>query len=138
MAVGFKVGPFFHILGSGDFLYCFFSNICFHLENKRWGSKFPLLMNNLHNGKLELKDIEKAKEELKDVEEQFLSMKSSIAIWNIDDVLEKAPWHNNLSVDVKNLRDIFMTSDGGNLFIKLYEAMDNAVELEKGIEVESM
>ena len=54
MAVGFKVGFFWYQIGSGDFLHCFFSTVAVNLENGSWGSRFPLIMNKLYQGSLDM------------------------------------------------------------------------------------
>jgi len=41
MAVGIFVEPDFYTIGTGNFLFCFFSNIAYHLENGQWGNRFP-------------------------------------------------------------------------------------------------
>ena len=50
MAVGF----FWYQIGSGDFLHCFFSTVAVNLENGSWGSRFPLIMNKLYQGSLDM------------------------------------------------------------------------------------
>ena len=47
MAVGFGVDCLWYPVGSGDFLYAFFSTVCVRLENGEWGSHYPVLMNEL-------------------------------------------------------------------------------------------
>lgn len=54
MAVGFSVGFYWFQIGTGDFLHSFFSTVAFNLENKKWGSRFPIIMNKLYQGKLEV------------------------------------------------------------------------------------
>ncbi len=53
MAVGFKVKFYWYQIGHGDFLHSFFSTVAYNLENGNWGSRFPVIMNELYQGKLE-------------------------------------------------------------------------------------
>ena len=50
--VGFKVKYYWYQIGSGDFLFSFFSTVAYNLENQKWGSKFPVIMNELYQGEL--------------------------------------------------------------------------------------
>ena len=71
MAVGLKVKYYWYQIGGGEFLHSFFSTICFHLENKQWGSKYPNLMNELYQGELKRSNIENAIKELRSVKKRF-------------------------------------------------------------------
>ena len=53
MAVGFKVKFYWYQIGHGDFLHSFFSMVAYNLENGNWGSRFPVIMIELYQGKLE-------------------------------------------------------------------------------------
>lgn len=64
MAVGFKVKFYWYQIGTGNFLHSFFSTVAYNLENKEWGSRFPIVMNELYQGKAKRKDVVKAIEEL--------------------------------------------------------------------------
>lgn len=39
------------------FLFYFFSTISYNLENHKWGSKFPVIMNQLYQGELKITSI---------------------------------------------------------------------------------
>lgn len=67
-------------LGHPDFLHSFFSSICFHLENKKWGSRFPKIMNGLYTGLLKNNDFDEALEELKEIESSLEKVSSKNAI----------------------------------------------------------
>ncbi len=67
MAVGFKVKFYWYQIGHGDFLHSFFSTVAYNLENANWGSRFPVIMNELYQGKIDHKDVDKALEKAKEV-----------------------------------------------------------------------
>jgi hypothetical protein len=50
MGVGIQLGRITDEIGSGDFLYAFFSTITGNLEPDGWGSRFPILMRQLYAG----------------------------------------------------------------------------------------
>lgn len=43
-------------------------------------------------------------------------------VWDIEDLEKKPPWGNNISTDIKNLADYFITSEGDNLIEIIHEA----------------
>ena len=63
MAVGFKVKFYWYQIGHGDFLHSFFSSVAYHLENGDWGSRFPVIMNELYQGKIKCEDMDDAIED---------------------------------------------------------------------------
>ena len=86
MAVGFKVGFLWYQIGSGDFLHCFFSTVAVNLENNSWGSRFPLIMNQLYQGSLESENVSKALIELNTIKEELRKISPNKVIWDIDDI----------------------------------------------------
>lgn len=71
MVAGLKVDFFWYPIGEPDFLHSFFSTICANLESGNWGSKFPVLMNELYQGCLEFSKIDAALEELRKIENRL-------------------------------------------------------------------
>ena len=62
--VSFRVDCIMYEIGTASFLHSFFSTVAYRLENNRWGSKFPVIMNELYQGKLSYKNVPVAKAEL--------------------------------------------------------------------------
>ena len=50
--VGFKVGCIWYEIGAASFLHSFFSTVAYNLECGNWGTRFPVIMNELYQGKL--------------------------------------------------------------------------------------
>ena len=67
--VGFKVKYYWYQIGSGDFLFSFFSTVAYNLENQKWGSKFPAIMNELYQGELSSTHIPVAINELEQIKQ---------------------------------------------------------------------
>lgn len=138
MAVGFKARYNWFQVGSGDFLYSFFSTICYHLESRKWGSKYPYIMRDLYRGKLKVEHIEKAMDELVKIRKGLQKLPPNRVIWNLEDLSQKPPWGDNISKDIKNLADYFVTSGGYNLLDVLVEALNTAKECGTDLEIESI
>lgn len=84
MAVGFKVKYYWYQIGHGDFLHSFFSTVAYNLEDKKWGSRFPVIMNKLYQGKLNREDTDKAIEELSIIKKELQAFSPDKVIWDIE------------------------------------------------------
>lgn len=121
--MGFLTNHRFFTVGSMDFLHCFFSNICFHLEKGCWGSKYPSLMNELYNGTLPSDKIDLAISELNEIKRRLSFIRPSDVIWDIENLDRRPPWGNEISEDITNLANYFITSEGEDLFDVLNGAL---------------
>jgi hypothetical protein len=138
MGVGFKVKYYWYQIGTGDFLHSFFSTISYHLEPNGWGSKYPYLLKELYNGKLSYDKIPNALEEMNEIYSKLLEYKPSQVIWDIEDLTKQPPWGGNISKEITNLANYFVTSDGEDLFKILKNALQKALNLKVNIEIETM
>ena len=121
--VGFKVKFYWYQIGQGDFLHAFFSTVAFNLENKNWGSRFPIIMNELYQGKLNNKNVDKAICELNQI---------------IDDLSKQPPWADKISDSITSLANYFVTSDGEDFLAIFSHALEKEKEIDSDLEVETM
>lgn len=138
MAVGFSVSFYWYQVGTGDFLHSFFSTIACNLEARKWGSRYPVIMNDFYNGRLEKDKIEDAIVEIRDIQNELKGFSADCVVWDYDDCTKQPPWGNNISSDITDLSNYFVTSDGEDLITILIHALEKAKELEECIEIESM
>jgi hypothetical protein len=138
MAVGFKVKFFWYQIGSGDFLYSFFSTVCYNLENSKWGSRFPHIMSELYVGELKIENIDSAISELNCIKTELSKISVDRVIWDIEDLTKKAPWGDNISVTITNLGNYFVTSEGDDLLTLFSNALEKAKALKTSIKLESI
>ena len=138
MAVGFQIDFLWYQVGDGDFLHSFFSTICYRLENGRWGSKFPYLMNHLYHDGLEWLDVQFARKELETVQKKLRKRPPSDVIWDIDDFSKQPPWKQDISDEISDLSNYFLTSDGRNLITVMFMAFNDAEELHHMIKIHSL
>jgi len=136
--VGLKVGPIFYKIGTGDFLHSFFSTIAYNLENKKWGSRFPLLMNDLYYKTLFVDKIDEALAELKTIQEELKEYSPSMVIWNIEDLSQLPPWGDNIADRITDLSNYFYTSDGEDLFTLIFKALEAAKSVNKDVNIQSL
>ena len=138
MAVGFKVKFYWYQIGHGDFLHSFFSTVAYNLEDKKWGSRFPVIMNKLYQGKINREDIEKAIEELSIIKKELQAFSPDKVIWDIEDISKQPPWGDNISKDITNLSNYFITSDGEDFISVFFHALEKSNEVNSDMEIKSV
>ncbi|MBE6035975.1 MAG: hypothetical protein E7222_14950 [Clostridiales bacterium] len=138
MAVGFKVKFYWYQIGDGDFLHSFFSTIAYNLENQEWGSRFPIIMNELYREKVSKESIDKAIEELYLIKRELQKFSPDKVIWDIDDLAKQPPWGINISKEITNLSNYFVTSDGKDFISVFSHALEKAKETNSEIEIKSI
>jgi len=79
-----------------DIIHAFFSTISYNLEGNKWGSKYPMLMNELYQGKLSWENASEAIEELKIIKEELKKFSPEYVVWDIEDISKELPWRNNI------------------------------------------
>ena len=136
--VGFKVEYYWYQIGSGDFLYAFFSTIASNLENRIWGNRFPTIMTQLYQGKIDNASIAKALEELKIIKKELKQFSPDEIVWDLDDPSKQPPWGKNISSEITDLSNYFLTNDGKDFIILLFNALDKAMELNTDLRIKSM
>ena len=136
--VGFKVEYYWYQIGSGDFLYAFFSTIASNLENRIWGNRFPTIMTQLYQGKIDNASIAKALEELKIIKKELNQFSPDEIVWDLDDPSKQPPWGKNISSEITDLSNYFITNEGKDFIILLFNALDKAMELNTDLRIKSM
>ncbi len=138
MAVGFKVKFCWYEIGSADFLHSFFSTVAFNLENENWGSRFPIIMNELYQGEIGPKDIDNALEELSVIKKELQVLSPQKVVWDIEDLSKQPPWGNDISEDITDLSNYFVTSDGNDFLTVFFHALEKAKEKNASMKIKPM
>lgn len=138
MAVGFTVDFFYYSIGSADFLHSFFSTVAVNLEGGKWGSRFPVLMNELYQGKLPVEKADIAFEELNIIREELKKFSPDKVVWDIDDLSKQPPWGKNISKDITDLSNYFVTSDGEDFISVIFKALNDSKEMNAPVEIMSL
>lgn len=124
MAVGLKLGSITDEIGTGDFLHSFFSTISGNLETDGWGTRFPVLLNELYQGELHQKDVASALAELDAVEKELATLSPGKVIWDIEDRSKAPPCGEKISNDITDLSNYFVTSTGRELIPMIRECLE--------------
>lgn len=141
MSVGLKTGYSWYQVGRGDYLESFFSTVAYYLENKKWGSKYPIIMKQLYGGELSYKDVENAIDELKNIRESLkkLNKENNKIIWDARDLSIKVPeWAINPNNEVVSLANYYVTADGRDLIDVFLLALNDSKELNKDLVITSL
>jgi hypothetical protein len=135
MATGLKIDCLWYQLGSSDFVHSFFSTICGNLENGKWGNRFPIIMNELYQGRLEHEIVPLARNELIIVQRELSLHVPSDVIWDIEDLNLLPPWGSDISEEITSLANYFVTSDGENMISVIFRAFDDSEKEKMDIEL---
>lgn len=122
MGVSLRLSNVFWEIGSAGFLNCFFSTITYHLEPGGSGTRVPHIYL-LYGSGIEPGQADEAGRELETARRELSRLRPEQVIWDCDDLKARPPWEPNISPDVTDLSNYFVTSDGRDLFEVLLEAL---------------
>ncbi len=138
MAAGLKTGPIFYLIGTGSLMHSFFSTIAYRLEDNKWGSKFPNLMNGLYKAAIEPEESKWVLDELKMIKQELSKLTPDKVIWDIDDLAKQPPWGDNIANTITHLANYFVTSDGRQLLDVFEKALQTSIDIGKPIKIQSI
>ena len=134
----FTVKYCMYTIGTADFLHSFFSTVCGRLENGKWGSRYPSLMNELYQGALSAQHLAAGAEELVQIRQELAQFAQDQVIWDIDDRSLTPPWGDNISEDITDLSNYFVTSEGEDFLAVFSAALDKARELNAPLTIRTL
>lgn len=135
--VGFKVGCIWYEIGAASFLHSFFSTVAYNLEGGNWGTRFPVIMNELYQGELTNANVPNAKVELNTIESELKNISPDKVIWDMEDLGKQPPWGTRISNQITDLSNYFVTSDGRDFLTIFRKALDDAIEIKTDIIISS-
>lgn len=134
----FTVKYYIYTIGTADFLHTFFSTVCGRLENGKWGSRFPHLMNELYQGVLPVKHLAAGTEELSQIKQELAQFAPDQVIWDIDDRSLTPPWGDNISDDITDLSNYFVTIEGEDFLSVFAAALDKAQQRNASLKIQTI
>ena len=134
----FTVKYYIYTIGTADFLHAFFSTVCGRLENGKWGSRFPHLMNELYQGVLPVKHLAAGTEELSQIKQELAQFAPDQVIWDIDDRSLTPPWGDNISDDITDLSKSFVPSEGEDFLSVFAAALDKAQQRNASLKIQTI
>ena len=134
----FTVKYYMYTIGTADFLHSFFSTVCGRLENGKWGSRYPYLMNELYQGTLPAEHLAAGTEELAQIKQELAQFTPDQVIWDIDDRSLTPPWGDNISEDITDLSNYFVTSEGKDFLTVFAAALDKAQQRNASLKIQTL
>ena len=136
MALALHVGPESFEVGTPSFLRSFFSTVFVRLEGSSWGSRFPTIMGQFYSGRLDSRQSAIALAELQGIRQEFEALRVADIVWDHERAQGSPPWGSNISPDIHNLADYFVTSSGKPFLDVLETALKQAQTHPGGISIE--
>lgn len=138
MSVALKVGLRYYTVGTAGLLNSFFSTVFIRLENGNWGSRYPIIMNELYQGNVSVYNLKDCLLELQSIRIEFSKLSSYENVWNFEDLEESAPWGNQICSEITFLSDYFITVNGSNLLDMMIRVVEYAISVEKMVEIDKI
>ena len=88
-------------------------------------------MNEFYRGKLGIDSLRLGLAEITNIQVQLSQFKPQDVVWNIDKLSEQPPWGNDISAEITDLSNYFVTCNGEDLIEVIREAMEKAVEINE-------
>jgi hypothetical protein len=129
MTIYLDLGNVSDEVGTPDFFHAFFSTVSGNLEPAGWGSRFPVLLRELYKGELGKANAQKARMELAQIQTEMRGLAPERVIWDFEDRSKRPPWGNDISSDITDLSNYFVTSTGRDLIDVIGQCLD---ELQSG------
>jgi hypothetical protein len=136
MSVAAWVGTQSWSLGTADFVNSFFSTIAVRAEGGLWGSRFPIVMNELYAGRLPSKLAAGARSDLRDIRDALSALPPTDVVWDLDDRSKVPPWGDDISPDIDSLASYFWTNDGQPLIDVLDSALASSASSGEDLRIE--
>ena len=95
-------------------------------------------MNELYQGTLVKDYVDTAIVELKKIQLELQAFSPDKVVWDIDDLSKQPPWGKNISNDITNLSNYFVTSDGEDFITIFFNALEKAKKLQMDLTIESV
>ncbi len=138
MAVVLTVKVFGITIGTGDFFFSFFSTVAVLLEKEQWGSRFPVIMNELYDGCIPHRHLLRAQKELSQIREELKQFPKTAVVWDYEDRSKRPPWGDNISETIRDMSNYFVTSGGMDLLDAIGKAIELARKMKESVRVESL
>jgi 2,3-bisphosphoglycerate-dependent phosphoglycerate mutase len=135
MTIGFRVDFLWYEVGTPDFLNSFFSTIKYHLCTDHVSDKYPHFQNELCQGEVKWENALETVSEVQNIRSELKKIKPEEVVWDFNDLSKSAPWGDEISEDITDLSNYFVTSDGEDLFDSLIHALKNSYEEKEDLKI---
>ena len=134
MAVGIRVGAITDEIGTAAFLNAFFATVA-GLLDPNWGTRFPVLLGELYQGRVAPERAAAALHELAQVRRELAGYAPDRVIWDFADRAQRPPWGDAIAAEITDLSGYFVTAAGRDLIGVLDEALQAARDEGRAAEI---
>ncbi len=137
--VGLVVGDIsVYPLGSSDFVNSFFCTICYNLESQSWGREYPCTMKKMYKGKVGYLKLDRTLKEILEIRRELKAFSPDKVVWDIEDLSMQPPWGDNISEDITDLSNYFVTCEGEDMFDVIIRALECAKKERSKVIIENL
>lgn len=135
MVIAFRQKSVLTIIGPGGLLHAFFSTVAMRLENGKWGSRFPLIMNGLHRGSLPEEHAKAAMKEAVQIRDELKQLPPLQVVWDFEEPGKPPPFGTVVGSHVKSIAQYFVTDTGRNLVDEVIDNLESQIEFGGPLEI---
>ena len=95
-------------------------------------------MKDFYDGELKNARITEALSELDVITEGLKKLPPDKVIWDIEDISKQPPWGSNISTDITDLSNYFVTSDGEDLITTIRDAFEMGLQINEDVHISSL
>src|SRR5687768_9436364 len=105
----------------------FFATISYRLEPDGWGSRFPITMDHLSEGRVGSGNAREALNELRIIEPELRALPKDKVIWDIQERSPRDDAFQPVNHSAANVYDYFITRSGKPILSALKEAIETSL-----------
>jgi hypothetical protein len=128
MTIAFRHGAVITEIGIDVVLHSLLSTVAVRLEGGEWGSRFPLIMIKLYQGRLDALDADGALRELRQIKASLAALAPEKVIWDFNDLSRQPPWGSDIGPRIFSMANYHTINTGQCL---LDEMLDCARALKQ-------
>lgn len=136
MSVAAVAGEHAVEIGAPSFLKAFFSTVFVVLETPGWGTRYPVLMRDLYQGRVSGPQVATLAIELLAVRVALSSHSPAAVVWDFERPEARPPWGDAISPDIRSLANYFVTSEGKSLLGELIALCEYASRRSLDVRIE--
>ena len=110
-------------LAPDDVLEALFATISYRLEPNGWASRFPTVLDRLHEGRLDVASADAALSELELISAELKKLPADRVVWSMRDLARKDDSRHPVRRDARNAYEYFIARDGRPILACLVDAV---------------
>lgn len=135
MTIALKQDNIITEIGPGGILHSLFSTVACRLESGVWGSKYPVIMMKLYQGRIDEGDVNSALSEMKDIKNGLALLHPDQVVWDIENLNQQPPWGSAIGGHVRSLENYYVTTSGRNLVDEIIDNLEALKEFGGDLEI---